>query len=1195
MTVADKRELIKNTLAECADTPNFAQAATKLLNILGYESPDALDMSAEEFTESAKDFIAQYPSLTNTPPGTKSEKELIKAVKSIRIIFEYGEQEFRPGLPGINVGNTNHDFVFIAVELKDEDYPRSKYVALAREINKRFLRLTVVLFRANKSLNMAFFDRRPHKKDEDRDVLQKVSLLSDIDCQNPHTGHLDILAELSLDERVAWMNRERRPENIDGLRMAWLNALSVDVLNKRFYRELLAWFNLAGDNIKLPKKLRPKSDEWRIRLITRMLFIWFIKENKLVADKLFNKADVKFILKRFDGENGDSYYRAVLQNLFFAVLNTPISERKFKSETDHDFYLYHYKNEIAKPDQLIKLFAQTPFINGGLFDCLDDRENTSHGAHVDCFADSGGGGGRTISVPDKLFFGNDGLISLFEKYKFTIHENTPIEQEVALDPELLGKTFENLLAAHTPETQENARRQTGSYYTPREIVDYMLAESLTQSLLTKISGDQKEREQVRALFDYGDSEHDSSKQNFIKANSKKLVRAIADIKIFDLAVGSGAFPMSALHLLSLALSKLDPKNNEWKKLQTERAQKDAARIFDKSASKEREKRFQEINDTFEKYSDEFGRKLYLIQNSIFGADIQPIACQIAKLRFFISLAIEQTPDKNAKNHGIKPLPNLETRIVAANTLIAIRQKGKMDALVSPEINNKEAEIMQNRERYFNASGRRQKIDCVNRDGVLRQELAQLLANGKFLAADDARKITAWNPYDQNAPAADWFDAEYMFGVVEGFDIVIGNPPYVMLRTLPENKKAILRRQNFTSFHGIGDMYMLFYEKGLQLCRAGGILTFITSNTWMRSNAATGLRSVLMAKDPRMLINMGGNVFDNVSVSTNILLIFANNNSNQLYCADLVRDATFPPEKWIRITPQNKWAIVPSSAQSIINKIEKIGTPISQWDSKINIGIFTGYDDAFVIDNLTKEHLCDDDPNTDVIKPTIRGKNIDKYFYTGGNEWVIKVSQGWTNQNRGKQDPERFFRARYPKIWQHLTNYAGQSARGHGLINRDNMGDYWWELRSCTYYHVFEREKLMWREISKTGMFVYDTQKFYPLSTVFVMTGASIQYLLAVLNSHLISWYMPNIAVNLGDTGLRWRKTYVEKIPIPKISKAEQVPFIQLVKKITAAKQTDPAADTTVDEKKIDRLVYQLYGLTEEEIKIVESPTTPQTE
>ena len=341
MTVADKRELIKNTLAECADTPNFAQAATKLLNILGYESPDALDMSAEKFTESAKDFIKQYPSMTNTPAGTKSEKELTKAVKSIRIVFEYGEQEFQPGLLDLNAYSSSHDFVFVAVELKDENYSRSKYVALAREINKRILRLTVVLFRAGASLTMAFFDRRLHKKDKDRDVLQKVSLLSNIGCRDPHTGHLDILAELSLNERIAWMNKERKPKNIDGLRIAWLDALNVDVLNKRFYCKLLAWFNLAGNVIKFPEKLRPKSDEWRIRLITRMLFIWFIKENKLVANELFNEADIKSILKGFDGENGDSYYRAVLQNLFFAVLNTPISERKFISETDHDFYRYH--------------------------------------------------------------------------------------------------------------------------------------------------------------------------------------------------------------------------------------------------------------------------------------------------------------------------------------------------------------------------------------------------------------------------------------------------------------------------------------------------------------------------------------------------------------------------------------------------------------------------------------------------------------------------------------------------------------------------------------------------------------------------------------------------------------------------------------------------------------------------------------
>ena len=1135
MTVADKRELIKNTLAESADTPNFAQAATKLLNILGYESPDALDMSAKEFTESAKDFIAQYPSLTNTPPGTKSEKELIKAVKSIRIIFEYGEQEFRPGLPGINAGNTNHDFVFIAVELKDVDYPRSKYVALAREINKRFLRLTVVLFRANKSLNMAFFDRRPHKKDEDRDVLQKVSLLSDIDCQNPHTGHLDILAELSLDERVAWINSERKPQSIDGLRMAWLDTLNVDVLNKRFYCELLTWFNLAGNVIKLPKELRLKSDKWRIRLITRMLFIWFIKENRLIADELFNKEDIKTYLKKFDNENGDSYYRAVLQNLFFAVLNTPINERKFNTQARHDFYLYRYKNEIVKPDQLLKLFAKTPFINGGLFDCLDDYENTSRDNElIDYFSDEKG---KKLSVPDKLFFGEGGLIPLFKKYKFTVHENTPVEQEVALDPELLGKTFENLLAAHTLETQENARKQTGSYYTPREIVDYMTAESLTESLFAKISGGQIKREQIRALFDYDDSEDDSTKPKFEKTISKRLIRDIANIKIFDPAVGSGAFPMSALHLLLLALSKLDPKNNEWKKLPKNQAQKDIIRTFDKTTDPRRKKQLLE-----------FERKLYLIQNSIFGADIQPIACQIAKLRFFISLAIEQTPNIKAKNYGIKPLPNLETRIVAADTLIALIEDKTNIMLGEKETNLKKAEIMRNRERYFNASNRKDKFRFIEQDKKLRRELKEQLIQQGF-PNENADKIAEWDPYNPNAPAADWFDAEYMFDIANGFDIVIGNPPYVdsenMKNSRPEYRSMLAK--NYESASGNWDLYVPFIEQGLNFAQ-NGILSFIVPNKLLSQPYAKTIRNIMASRHIIEIRDYSHLKVFEASVCPVTFTVSRNDthtHTNMIVMKTLT-DVDFCNCVSINVFSQkNEWSVyfVPGEAFNILEKINAIETKaLGQFANPASVS------EAYII----KDFVIDAESAPDT-KKMINSGTIDRYISYWGHKKMKYLGNKYL-----------FPRAREADIMSLSPKRIKESSAPKLILA--NMTKF---LEACP-----------------------DIQANYiagKTTVIYISHKSDLYVMLALLNSKLLSfWYAKTFHATKMGPGLQITSNFLSQIPIPAISDANSKSLIELAKKITAAKQANPDANTTADEEKIDRLAYKIYGLAEEEIKIVES-------
>ena len=262
-----------------------------------------------------------------------------------------------------------------------------------------------------------------------------------------------------------------------------------------------------------------------------------------------------------------------------------------------------------------------------------------------------------------------------------MEENTPVEQEVALDPELLGKVFENLLAAYNPETRETARKQTGSYYTPRQVVDYMVDEVLVAALTQKCQPTDGDHEfwqdRLRYLLDYGDAFNDAL-QLFNTDETERLVRAIAELKVLDPAVGSGAFPMGVLHKLTLALSRLDPDNTRWKDLQRKRAGEKADAAFETRDQYERDAELLEISETFEKYSSDFGRKLYLMQNSIVGVDVQPVACQIAKLRFFISLAIEQEPDRNAKNFGIKPLPNLETRFVAADTLLHLKTAVQLD-------------------------------------------------------------------------------------------------------------------------------------------------------------------------------------------------------------------------------------------------------------------------------------------------------------------------------------------------------------------------------------------------------------------------------------------------------------------------------------------------------------------------------------
>ena len=490
------KEDIRAVLSNVANG-DFQQTAVALLRSLGYRSERTLPGQSGDPAGLIRSLSEQNPDAPGLT-GTQSERAFLDNARSVRILFQFASSEIQaqaqPGMfdaATFDMGNAR-SFLFAAVELNGESYPRGKYAAFTRELNKHIQIPTVVLFRtAADRVTLAFVHRRPNKRDASRDVLGSVSLIREIDAADPHRAHLDILAELSLPERLRWMGAHGKPQNFDGLLEAWLDALDTEALNLRFYNDLFRWFERAVATAKFPtgEARSLPAEEHVIRLITRLMFVWFIKEKGLVADDLFIENRIAQLLKDYDRDGGDSYYRAVLQNLFFATLNTEIGQRRFnaRNRDDHrNFSVYRYREEIADPDRLLELFAQTPFINGGLFDCLDSFDATGRGGvRVDCFTDNRSHR-ADYSIPNRLFFSagdrEPGLIDLFDRYKFTVEENTPTEQEVALDPELLGKVFENLLAAYNPETRENARKQTGSYYTPRAVVDYMVDEALVATL-----------------------------------------------------------------------------------------------------------------------------------------------------------------------------------------------------------------------------------------------------------------------------------------------------------------------------------------------------------------------------------------------------------------------------------------------------------------------------------------------------------------------------------------------------------------------------------------------------------------------------------------------------------------------------------------------------------------------------------------
>jgi len=1198
----DPDAAIKAALASLAPENPLPHAATQLFAALGYRSERVLAGQSGR----VEHFLANFPAPT---AGTLSEQNLRNTVAAIYILFQVTDEEINEECSGGSQGGLfdtsnfdqalNKSYLFLAVELHQASISRSQYAEFTREINKRFPMPAFLLFRGPGGLTtLAFVQRRRHKRDDQRRVLGSVSLIRDIDPRQPHRAHLEILKELSLAHRLAWMGKHGKPGNFDSLLAALLASLDTQELNKRFYKDLFGWFNRAVKEARFPtnQKRTLPPQEHVIRLITRLLFVWFIKEKGLVAEELFIEEQVRSLLRNYDPAEGDSYYRTVLQNLFFATLNTEISQRGFsaRQQTTHrDFSRYRHQNEMADPERLLALFKQTPFINGGLFDCLDSFDATSAGGYrIDCFSDNHGHR-NLLSVPNRLFFAADGLVSIFNRYKFTVEENTPVEQEVALDPELLGKVFENLLAAINPETRETARRQTGSYYTPRLVVDTIVEEALVAALAAKVQPHDGDRdwlqERLRYLLDYEDAFNDA-RELFEDDEAQAIVQAIAQLKVLDPAVGSGAFPMGILHKLTLALQRLDPDNRRWEALQKERAGARANAAFETKDQQERDAELLDISQTFERYSGDFGRKLYLIQNSIFGVDIQPVACQIAKLRFFISLAIEQQPNTDpSANYGVKPLPNLETRFVAANTLLALA--GGQSVIPSPRTQDLEQQLRGNRERYFHAKTRNEKLQCQTRDRQLRNKLTTELQNVRMEKVN-AEKIAAWDPYDQNA-STDWFDAGYMFGVADGFDVVIGNPPYNQLQEDGGKLGNLYKDAGYVTFARTGDIYQLFYERGCRMLRAQrGILAYITSNSWLKAEYGKKTRRYLAEHHtPTALLELGKDVFESAIVDSSILLLRQGKGSAKPFPAvdlDQVETTDFPPPTWLwgSVAPEGDapWSILSVGEQSIMEKIRTKGTPLRHWDVTMYRGVTTGLNEAFIIDENIRAVLVAADPKSaEILKPVLRGRDIQRYRVDWKGLWLIT-----TLPALGINIDD------YPAVREYLLSLSKarleQSGKKlpDGKKSRKRTNNAWHELQdACAYYEEFVKEKLFWMDLTERGRFAYAIGETFCLNTAFMMTGYGVKYLCAVLNSTMATWFMGTTALNSGMGVTRWIKHTVEQIPVPKISPAQQKPFIQLIDHILQAKAVNPSADTSALEAEIDRLVYQLYELTTEEIAVVE--------
>ena len=709
-------------------------------------------------------------------------------------------------------------FIFACEAKQDANLTRTAAAALTRAFNRLASANPVILIiRQNNLLSLSTCERMNYSQEWRQgrgEKLGKVSILRNINCVNPHRGHVDILASLG----------DKAYPTFEELYKHWMDVFSNDVLTKKFYTELSDWYAWAVMVAKFPNDLNTKEDDSKynheacIRLITRLIFVWFLKEKHLIPEEFFDETYIREnLIENFDPHDKQSlyynagkskYYRLILQNLFFAMLNCPIvaegkkepNNRRFIEYSsgfyneEHDINnLMRYRKEFKEggADKFLKLAnSSVPFLNGGLFDCLDKKKEK---LYYDGFSQYDNSLDQ-LYLPDWLFFGEEvgkcidlskwyddkkkknvsarGLIDILKRYSFTIEENTPLDQEVSLDPELLGKVFENLLAAYNPETKQSARKQTGSFYTPREIVQYMVDESLVAHL-KRTCGEEMEPE-YRKLLSYSTDETTLSDEQ-----RKSIMHAIYNCRVLDPACGSGAFPMGILQQLVHILRQLDPTNEMWKDFMIDLAIEKSKVAFAEDEEAERKARLTDIEEAFNKSINDpdYARKLYLIEHCIYGVDIQPIAVQISKLRFFISLVVDQKPTNDAtQNFGIRPLPNLESKFVAANTLIPVGYDASLFESTE-EILSKKAKLKELNHQIFLAKRNVDKRRLMKEIKDTRRELSKAIEETGFVSQGAAQLLANWDMFDQNT-SSPFFDPEWMFGVKDGFDIVIANPPYI---------------------------------------------------------------------------------------------------------------------------------------------------------------------------------------------------------------------------------------------------------------------------------------------------------------------------------------------------------------------------------------------------------------------------------
>ncbi len=877
----------------------------------------------------------------------------------------------------------------------------------------------------------------------------------------------------------------------------FFEAFNVEPVSNNFFKEYKNFFldfvNHLSTNDECRKIFENEHTEdvekdirnFVKRLLGRIVFLYFLQKKRWLgaSNTNYEDGDTNFLLHLFEAHK-PQFYNQWLSKLFFNALNTP-------DRPDDNFEMPDGQNRYI------------PFLNGGLFE--ENQEPKHH---------------KSLHFPEYLF---EELFAFFNGYNFTIYENSPDDHTVAVDPEMLGNIFENLLEDNNDK---------GTFYTPKEIVHYMTQESLIEYINTHLKD--KTKTEIENLV------KNQILDNITQQDLLTIVGLLDKVKICDPAIGSGAFPMGMLQeIFSLkAFIHYELGYKDWQPAEI---------------------------------------KQNIIQNSIYGVDLEEGAVDIARLRFWLSLVVDE--DKP------QPLPNLDYKIMQGNSLLEsfegiplnnadlFNEPTHVTLFEEPEDYGLRDDIKKLMEDYYNPQNYNQKQNIHNAidrkvinyidkclEGYENQKLIELAGARQTLARKTELKqntksiIKECNQiqnlieskgyarkklieFEQKSERPYFLWSLFFQNVLEqgGFDIVIGNPPYKQLQKMKKDAD-LLKDEGYKTYSQSGDIYCLFYEKAGGLLKQHGILSYITSNSWIKTKYGKSLRKYLIAEmNPLKLLNFEDTqIFPSATVEVNILIAKKESWDEKINIA--VLDEGFGPNMSIsdfynknhfqlRDLSEEGWIILNNTQQKIIGLLLENTVPLKEKNVKIRIGIINGFNEAFIIDSRTRQTILNDyDKGEEIIKPLLLGKNLSKYSYRWDDKWLINTHNGIKDLNV----PRIKVKDDYPGIYEHLLKYKSS------LEIRKNKGDHWTNLRNCGYFLEFEEPKILWGELSDKPKFVYEDKGMYADATLFSMTGDNLKELVAILNSKLALWYFQLITTTSGMGTNRWKKYKIEQMPVPLI-------------------------------------------------------------